>query len=59
MFFMLKTFPASRYSHFMTVVKSEQTRDNKTDDKEFLSNKTVLVVCNDESHQLYTLTDVR
>lgn len=40
MFFMLKTFPASRYSHFMTVVKSEQTRDNKTDDKfEFLSNK--------------------
>lgn len=39
MFFMLKTFPASRYSHFMTVVKSEQTRDIKTDDKEFLSNK--------------------
>lgn len=39
MFFMLKTFPASRYSHFMTVVKSEQTRDIKTDDKfEFLSN---------------------
>lgn len=36
MFFMLKTFPASRYSHFMTVVKSEQTRDIKTDDK---SNK--------------------
>lgn len=40
MVFMLKTFPASRYSHFMTVVKSEQTRDIKTDDKfELLSNK--------------------
>lgn len=41
MFFMLKTFPASRYSHFMTVVRREtQTRDIKTDDKfEFLSNK--------------------